>query len=191
MVAQRLTTADRGTKRLAVSVSSLMPGINAAARYSRTLRRKCCSSPPCGQGAHDERPKQFYFLTLVAAGSLERQRLGRSGDRRHDDVRRSQGHCQISCKPLLKIEEVRFSEVRSLRIWTAVVLVDAYNCATTMAASTSISSGSRRPPAMRSPSSSNGHPTDRSVGGFLGRRSRARLSHRLCGALRLPRLMQK
>jgi hypothetical protein len=44
----------------------------------------------------------------------------------------SQGHCQISCKPLLKIEEVRFSEVRSLqRTWTAVVLVDAYNCATT------------------------------------------------------------
>jgi hypothetical protein len=43
----------------------------------------------------------------------------------------SPGHCQISCKPLLKIDEVRFSEVRSLqRIWTAVLLVDTYNCAT-------------------------------------------------------------
>jgi hypothetical protein len=43
----------------------------------------------------------------------------------------SPGHCQISCKPLLKIDEVRFSEVQSLqRIWTAVLLVDTYNCAT-------------------------------------------------------------
>jgi len=43
----------------------------------------------------------------------------------------SPSHCQISCKPLLKIDEVRFSEVLSLqRIWTAVLLVDTYNCAT-------------------------------------------------------------
>jgi hypothetical protein len=43
----------------------------------------------------------------------------------------SQAFCQISCKPILTVKEVRFSDVKLLhRTWTAVLLVDASHCAT-------------------------------------------------------------
>ena len=43
----------------------------------------------------------------------------------------SEGSCRVTCKPILTIKEVRFSQVQSSqRIWTAVLVADSSYCAT-------------------------------------------------------------